>query len=115
MNFITGAGGFLQAVVFGYGGIRLTLDQLEIKPRGHLPNEATKLVFHGLKYQGTELDLTIDNRMYEIFVRAQHSDESAALVYEQGSNRGSLKVNDRLFFPADSRLIIRRSEALCPW
>lgn len=114
MNFITGAGGFLQAVVFGYGGIRLTLDQLEIKPRGHLPNEATKIVFHGIKYQGAELDLTIDNDMYEIFVRAQQNDDSVSLSYEHGSNRGSLKANDRLSFPADSRLIIRRSEALCP-
>jgi trehalose/maltose hydrolase-like predicted phosphorylase len=114
VNFITGAGGFLQAVVFGYGGIRLTLDQLEIKPRGHLPNEATKLVFHGLKYQGTEIDLTIDKEMYEIFIRTQYGDGSTSLVYEHGTNRGSLKVNDRLSFPADSRLIIRRSEALCP-
>jgi trehalose/maltose hydrolase-like predicted phosphorylase len=104
----------LQAVLFGYGGIRLTLDQLELKPRGHLPNGATKLVLHGLKYQGTSLDLTIDNKMYEIFVRAQDSNESVPLVYEYGADHGSLKLNDRLSFSIDTRLIIRRSMALCP-
>jgi trehalose/maltose hydrolase-like predicted phosphorylase len=104
----------LQAVLFGYGGIRLSLDELIVKPRGHLPNQAKKLVFHGLKYQGIELDLTVDNKMYEIFVRAQDNNNTIPLVYEHGDRQGSLKLNDRLSFPIDSRLIIRRSIALCP-
>ncbi len=99
--------------MFGYGGIRLTLDQLEIKPRGHLPNQATKLIFHGLKYQGFALDLIIDNKMYEIVIRTQDSNNSVSLVYENGEHHGSLKLDDRLSFPTDTCLIIRRSVALC--
>jgi trehalose/maltose hydrolase-like predicted phosphorylase len=104
----------LQAVIFGYGGIRLTLDQLEIKPRGHLPNQTKKLVLHGLKYQGAELDVTIDTETYEVVVRAQQTDVINTLVYEHVRGRGQLKLNDRLVFPIDSRLIIRRAISLCP-
>ncbi|CAF4575481.1 unnamed protein product [Rotaria socialis] len=114
VNFITGAGGFLQAVLYGYGGIRLKLDQLEFKPRGHLPNQATKLVIRGIKYQGTIIDLTIDNKMYDIFVRAQSSKNDVPLIYKQGEHHGSLKLMDRLSFPIDTQLIIRRLVPLCP-
>jgi hypothetical protein len=52
--------------------------------------------------------------MYEIFVRAQNSNESVPLVYEHGNRHGTLRLNDRLSFPIDTRLIIRRSVPLCP-
>ncbi|CAM4963855.1 unnamed protein product [Rotaria socialis] len=114
VNFITGVGGFLQAILFGYGGIRLKLDQLEFKPYGHLPDQATKFIFHGIKYQGFVLDLTIDNKIYEIFVSSKNNNNYITLVYEYGEHRGLLKVNDRLSFPIGTHLIIRRSVALCP-
>ncbi|CAF1060401.1 unnamed protein product [Adineta steineri] len=114
VNFITGAGGFLQSVIFGYGGIRLTLDQIEFKPRGHLPNQAKKLIFHGIKYQGYALDLTIGDKMYEVIVSAKENRRAVSLAYEHDKEQGSLKLGDHLTFPIDTRLIIRRSEALCP-
>jgi len=40
VNFITGAGGFLQAVLFGYGGIRLHEDGMVVNPI--LPKELLK-------------------------------------------------------------------------
>jgi hypothetical protein len=92
----------------------LKLDQLEFKPRGHLPNQVTKFIFRGIKYQGNALDLIIDNKMYEIFVSAKNNNNSISLVYEHGEHHGSLKLNDRLSLPIDTRLIIRRSVALCP-
>ena len=91
----------------------MKLDQLEFKPRGHLPNQATKFIFRGIKYQGATLDLTINNKMYEIFVSAQSSSDYIPLVYEHGERRDSLKLNDRFSFPIDTHLIIRRSVALC--
>ena len=91
----------------------MTLDQLEIKPRGHLPNNATKLVLHGIKYQGAELDITIDSKMYEIFVRAQSTVDTIHLAYEHGSTHGFLRLDDRLSFPIDTPLFIRRSEPFC--
>lgn len=51
-NFITGAGGFLQAIINGYGGIRLRDDQL-IVTRSRLPPETTQLSFNGITYLGS--------------------------------------------------------------
>ncbi len=31
MNFITGMGGFLQAILYGYGGIRIGLNRIDFK------------------------------------------------------------------------------------
>lgn len=48
-NFITGAGGFLQSIINGYGGVRLYNDTLYIlNPR--LPPKSTKLSFAGITY-----------------------------------------------------------------
>lgn len=46
-NFITGAGGFLQLIFNGYGGIRLYSDHLAIS-RTLLPPNATKLTINGM-------------------------------------------------------------------
>ncbi len=97
-----------------HGGIRLKLNQLEFNPRGRLPDQGTKFIFHDIKYQGFVLDLIVDNNTYEIFVSAHSNIDYIPLVYEHGEHRGSLKVNDRLSFPIDTRLIIRRSITLCP-
>ncbi len=114
-NLITGMGGFLQAVIYGYGGIRLGLDQLEFNPPGHLPDQATKFIFHGIKYQGRVLDLIINKMMYEIRVNSQNNNDSIPIVYEYGEYRGLLKVNDHLSFPIGTHLIIRRSISVCPF
>lgn len=45
LNFITGMGGFLQALIFGYGGVRIHLDHLEVNPK--LPRGVTKFTIHG--------------------------------------------------------------------
>ena len=49
-NFITGAGGFLQAVIFGYGGLRINETHLTLDPE--LPPSATGLNFTGIDYHG---------------------------------------------------------------
>ncbi|CAF2988141.1 unnamed protein product [Rotaria sp. Silwood2] len=99
------------AVLFGYGGIRLKLNHLEVMPRGHLPNQATKLIFHGLKYLRATLDLAIDGNMYHLTV--QEFNGSYSLVYEHGKDQGSLKLNDSLSCPIDTRLIIHPSTPIC--
>lgn len=45
-NFITGAGGFLQLIMNGYGGIRLYSDHMAIR-QTMLPPKATKLTING--------------------------------------------------------------------
>ncbi|CAF1126931.1 unnamed protein product [Adineta steineri] len=114
VNFITGAGGFLQAVLYGYGGIRLTMKELEIMPPARLPNQSTGLVFHGLKYYGATLDLTIENSMYHLNVRELNVDSSRPLIYQNEQKRDILKVGDYLSFPIKTRLIIQPETPLCP-
>ncbi len=101
---------FLQAAFFGYGDIRLKIDQLELKPSGHLPDQATKFVFYGIKYRGDVLDLTVNsNNTKEIFVREQNPNSTVPLVYEHGEDHSKLKLNGRLSFPMNTLLIIRPS------
>lgn len=113
MNFITGAGGFLQAITFGYGGIRLTLDALDIMPPSRLPNNATALIFHGLKYYGGVFDLKVENQMYYLTVEALDLDQGQTLLYEHSQRNGTLTKNSILNFPTETRLVIRPKDALC--
>ncbi|CAH1792619.1 unnamed protein product, partial [Owenia fusiformis] len=58
-NFITGAGGMLQSVVFGYGGIRLRGHSMEISP-AMIPG-ASLWQIKGLHYRSAIFDLIVDN------------------------------------------------------
>jgi len=55
-NFITGAGGFLQTVMFGYGGLRIHDDHLKITPT--LMEGASSMTIRGIWYRGSAF--TID-------------------------------------------------------
>ncbi|XP_062547109.1 protein-glucosylgalactosylhydroxylysine glucosidase-like isoform X2 [Armigeres subalbatus] len=59
-NFITGAGGFLQAVINGFGGVRLFLDRMEIRET-KLPTSTKRFKIKGFNYLGAKLSLTISN------------------------------------------------------
>ena len=52
-NFITGMGGFLQTVLFGYGGFRLHLEYLLMNAT--LPPGATSLTIQDLDYMGARM------------------------------------------------------------
>ena len=58
VNFITGAGGFLQAVVYGYGGFRIRNDGLYFNST--LPPRTTKLTL-SLHYLGCSLKFELRN------------------------------------------------------
>ncbi|XP_013201193.2 protein-glucosylgalactosylhydroxylysine glucosidase [Amyelois transitella] len=58
VNFLTGMGGFLQALVFGYAGVSIHLDRLQIY-RPQLPNNTSRLKIKGIKYLGANLTLDI--------------------------------------------------------
>ncbi len=87
----------------------MKFDQVELKPSRHLPDQATKFIYYGIKYQGVVFDLTVDNNTYEVFIREQNIDHSIPLVYKHGGHRDLFKFNDRLSFPIDSPLILRQS------
>jgi len=63
VNFITGAGSFLQQVIFGYTGLRLTDNGLEEKYSPMLPEKVKKLILK---------NFTVDNKKHNIIVEGNH-------------------------------------------
>ena len=51
-NFITGAGGFLQNVLFGFAGVRFRRESLEIIRAPQLPAGVTGFRLRGVRYRG---------------------------------------------------------------
>eukprot|EP00937_MAST-01D_sp_MAST-1D-sp2_P003242 g3242.t1 len=69
MNFITGAGGFLQSVWAGYGGCRFANGTLTIaRPRP--PPNATVLTLRGVHFLGTALDVEIGTSTFSVALSA---------------------------------------------
>ena len=60
VNFLTGAGGFLQQVIFGYTGLRLRHDGLEPAFPALLPSHITRLELRGVHVKGKRYDVIVD-------------------------------------------------------
>jgi trehalose/maltose hydrolase-like predicted phosphorylase len=61
VNFLTGAGGFLQQVIFGYTGLRLGNGGLEPQFPAVLPSHITRLVLRGVHVRGKRYDVVVDS------------------------------------------------------
>ena len=59
-HFVTGPGGFLQAITHGYGGVSLSDDALTLRPS--LPENADQLVLRRMVYLGVGLSVVVDLR-----------------------------------------------------
>ncbi|PIK33903.1 putative acid trehalase-like protein 1 [Apostichopus japonicus] len=90
VNFITGMGGFLQSIVYGYTGFRIKLDALSF---GLLPSTSTEFNITGVTYLGNELDFRLTNStlMINITSRALTGEE---LEVEVGDKTFQLKIGE---------------------
>lgn len=77
VNFITAAGGLLQAAIFGYAGIRYRYHHLDIRPR-LLPN-STDWAVRGLHYQGFKVDVEIFQNMFKLTLVKDRRDKEICL------------------------------------
>ncbi|HEX6536219.1 MAG TPA: hypothetical protein VF041_16630 [Gemmatimonadaceae bacterium] len=59
VDFVTGAGGFLQQVLYGYTGLRLTERGLERAFRPMLPSGITRLTLRGVSLRGRRYDIVV--------------------------------------------------------
>lgn len=59
-NFITGAGGFLQTVLFVYAGVRVHKDYLEVSPK--LLEGARSMSVQGIRYRGSAFSVDYTER-----------------------------------------------------
>lgn len=83
MNFITGAGGLLQAVVFGYGGLRLTDDHLEVSMSG-IPGTSA-WAMNDLKYRGFTFDLRLADTVVSVNVsESEDANKTLTMVLQDG-------------------------------
>ncbi len=82
MNFITGAGGFLQALIFGYGGMRVHPTYLQFR-NARMPPGVETLNFVGLEYLGAKFDLAIDDDQV-VFNCYQESPEPLIIEFDSG-------------------------------
>ncbi|KAF4094827.1 protein-glucosylgalactosylhydroxylysine glucosidase-like [Onychostoma macrolepis] len=67
VNFLTGMGGFLQAVLFGYTGFRVQKEHLAFAPL--LPQEVDALSVKGVSYLGNKMDWLIKSAEVSVSVR----------------------------------------------
>jgi trehalose/maltose hydrolase-like predicted phosphorylase len=61
VNFVTGAGGFLQQVIYGYTGLRLGEAGLEAKFPAILPSKINRLVLRNVYSRGKRYDVVVDS------------------------------------------------------
>lgn len=61
VNFLTGAGGFLQQFFFGYTGLRLTENGVVPKFKPMLPSSIRKLTVHNVRSRGKRFDVVVES------------------------------------------------------
>lgn len=80
-NFMTGAGGFLQSVINGYGGIRLHFNNLNITNFA-LPPKTTKLTIKGFSFLNNRFTLDISGDSAEISFHTINSQSPIELLVD---------------------------------
>lgn len=106
-NFITGAGGFLQSVINGYGGVRLNFDDMTIG-KSYLPKGTTKLTLNGIEYLNNvlKLEITQSSKM----LRVVKSNQTHKIkVFVDGTDRGGLEnfKDTYLTAPRDAIILLK--------
>ncbi|XP_014673422.1 PREDICTED: acid trehalase-like protein 1 isoform X2 [Priapulus caudatus] len=103
VNFITGMGGFLQTVIFGYGGFRIRSDKLDFEPV--LPPGTTKLVLTHLDYKQGSFTFTVTKDVVSVSMLESGGQGFALYVYETEKYL-TLKVGKPLHIPRVKTAIV---------
>ena len=59
INFLTGAGAFLQQFLYGYTGLRLSPEGLSRRYAPLLPSSVHRLILHNVSVLGRRRDITV--------------------------------------------------------
>ena len=68
-NFLTGAGGFMQQVLFGYTGLRITEKGLVQEYKPMLPPGVSQVTIRNIHFRGKLYDVTVKNGKATLAVR----------------------------------------------
>ncbi|KAM6073728.1 protein-glucosylgalactosylhydroxylysine glucosidase isoform 2-T3 [Chlamydotis macqueenii] len=115
VNFLTGMGGFLQAVLFGYTGFRITKSGLRFSPA--LPDDVKALRVTGVSYFGNKLSFAITTEEMRIAVTESRRDAPASpleAVLEESGLRLPLREGQSVSFPTAAGWIQRLSPPRAP-
>ncbi|NWS72479.1 PGGHG glucosidase, partial [Crotophaga sulcirostris] len=114
VNFLTGMGGFLQAVLFGYTGFRITKTSLRFNPA--FPHDVNKLKVTGVSYFGNKLQFTITKEEIKIEVTKSPPDPLAyplEAVLEESAQCFPLHEGQSISFPVAAGWIQRSPTKSC--
>ena len=84
-------GGFMQSIVYGFGGIRIRPQQLEFHNPAPPPG-CQKMWFRGLKYLGTNMTVYIDTKQVVVTVHSIVSAIPLVLRRNDSSSEEELSV-----------------------
>ncbi|NXP35484.1 PGGHG glucosidase, partial [Leiothrix lutea] len=107
VNFLTGMGGFLQVILFGFTGFRITRSSLLFDPA--FPDDITRLKISSVSYLGNKLEVTITREEIRMEVTETSQDPPASpleAVLESGE-RFPLWEGQSVSFPTASGWIQR--------
>ncbi|NXS99837.1 PGGHG glucosidase, partial [Jacana jacana] len=110
VNFLTGMGGFLQAVLFGYTGFRITKTSLRFDPA--FPEDINSIKVTGVSYLGSKLKFTITKKEMRIKVTEYPWDPVVSpleAVLEASGQRFPLPGGQSVSFPPAAGWIQRAS------
>jgi len=105
-NFITGAGGFLQSVINGYGGIRLNFDNLVIT-KSYLPPNSTKFTLNGIMYLGNVFRLEVKPGFKTLTLIKNGTEDIQVFVDGNELEKLTSYKDIPLEVPADSEIILK--------
>jgi trehalose/maltose hydrolase-like predicted phosphorylase len=101
INFITGAGGFLQSVVFGTSGLRVHRDRLTFDPPppSATGTAATRMIVHSLHYLGARLRQEVDNASMRFQLLSAAPDGRTLCLVRKGHGEKELVVGKAVGCP----------------
>ncbi|XP_018618768.1 protein-glucosylgalactosylhydroxylysine glucosidase isoform X2 [Scleropages formosus] len=117
VNFLTGMGGFLQAVLFGYTGFRVQRNSLDFAPL--LPKDITELRVRGVTYLGNKMDWLVRAQDVCVTLRedvASSTDAEPLEIVMKGSGaRIPLKPGQSVTIPREPGRIRKLESAFSCW
>jgi trehalose/maltose hydrolase-like predicted phosphorylase len=73
VDFLTGAGGFLQQVIYGYSGLRLGEKGLDSTFAPMLPSTVTRLTLRNIHVRGKTYDIVVDSSGRRVVPRGERT------------------------------------------
>ncbi|CAI9550235.1 unnamed protein product [Staurois parvus] len=112
VNFLTGMGGFLQAILFGYTGFRINKQSLDLDPVA--TDEIIKLQITGVSYLGNKLNFTFTklDTTVELTSADRNPKNSLVISFDQLTPDLPLYIGKPVSFPTKAAHIHPKSTSI---